>query len=59
MLSESGLQLGIRAGTGEHGLRAAQCECSDLCCRRACLGGVEQRLGEGERTLYLGVACDA
>lgn len=58
-LSQPGLQSRHRAGVGEHSLGAAQGERADLRRRGACLGGVEQWLGEGQSTLHLGVAFDS
>jgi hypothetical protein len=55
-LGEASLQLGLGAGAGEHCTRASECERAYLRRRGARLGGVEQRLGEGERSLHLWVA---
>jgi predicted RNA binding protein YcfA (HicA-like mRNA interferase family) len=51
--------MGLGVGAGKHGLRAAQRERTDLCRRRSRLGGLQQRLGERQRTLNLRVACHA
>lgn len=53
------LAVGRRAGTSEHSLGAAQGKRANLCCRGACLGWIEQWLGEGQCAFHLRVAFDS